>query len=344
MLKANIGLDLIKGYQGIEDVTKDAMTDRTLSKLKRQAGIIGETALSPGQAHRAADSVVNGSFKNATFSDRIWANQTTLKSDLEKLLTSGMIQGKNPRELARELRKRVDVSRTNAERLMITELARAQTEAQKLSFEKNGFKEYKFLAEPTACPICKAIDDRVFPVAKMMPGENAPPMHPYCRCSTSTYMRRPGEDDTIKIATPGSTKSFRKSLESIRAGKAGLDKRRSNILERLPEQNTYARLEHGSISNRDLAYLSAATHDEFALFRSKAEDVLFRGDQSTCNITGAIAEEMLSGKFEWIAHTHTDLGPLVASREDKETLKRLNQKRSYIIGVDGSEKPFTQNG
>ena len=70
---------------------------------------------------------------------------------------------------------------------MITELARVQTEAQKQSFERNGFEEYTFLALGDACPICKALDGKHFKVAKMMPGTNAPPMHPRCRCSTAAY-------------------------------------------------------------------------------------------------------------------------------------------------------------
>ena len=44
--------------------------------------------------------------------------------------------------VATHLKKRFGVSQYNAERLMITELARVQTEAQKLSFERNDYEEY----------------------------------------------------------------------------------------------------------------------------------------------------------------------------------------------------------
>ena len=78
--------------------------------------------------------------------------------------------------------------------LMRTEMARVQTEAQMQSLKQNGFDEYQFLALGNACEICRAIDGKHFPVDKMMPGLNAPPMHPNCRCSTSAYMDR-GEFD-----------------------------------------------------------------------------------------------------------------------------------------------------
>ena len=61
------------------------------------------------------------------------------------------------------------------------------SEAQKQSFERNGFEEYTFLALGNACPICKGLDGKHFKVAKMMPGTNAHPMHPRCRCSISAY-------------------------------------------------------------------------------------------------------------------------------------------------------------
>ena len=62
---------------------------------------------------------------------------------------------------------------------MRTELARVQIEAQKQSFIKNGFEEYTFHALADCCDICAAINGKHFKVKDMMPGENAPPMHPF---------------------------------------------------------------------------------------------------------------------------------------------------------------------
>ena len=66
-------------------------------------------------------------------------------------------------------------------------MARVQTAAQQESFERNGFKEYEYICcgLPDACEICRALDGKIFKVKDMMVGENAPPMHPNCHCSTS---------------------------------------------------------------------------------------------------------------------------------------------------------------
>lgn len=186
LLKAQIGLEMVAAFDELEKYYKQVMTDQVIEEFERQAGILGKTV---SDRMKAADAIVNSSFHNATFSDRIWMYQDMLKNELNSLLQTGLIQGQNPRRLATHLRKRFGVSQSNAERLMTTELRRVQTEAAKQSYETNGNIEYRFLAiNPMgACDKCKAIDGKIFKVKDMMPGTNAPPMHPRCHCATAPY-------------------------------------------------------------------------------------------------------------------------------------------------------------
>ena len=110
---------------------------------------------------------------------------------LTMALQQGLIQGRGAMALGDVIRKRFDVSQNEANRLMITELARVQTEAQKNLFEENGYDEYEFIAlGAAACPDCAALDGRHFKVKDMQIGLNAPPMHPNCRCSIAAWMAR----------------------------------------------------------------------------------------------------------------------------------------------------------
>lgn len=188
MLKANIGLELVAGHDEQEKFMSKILRGRTEAELQRQAGILGKTVRNNA---KLAETIPNASFHNATFSERIWGNQTALKAELSKQLQVGMIQGKNPRVLAREIQKTFGASASNAERLMRTELARVQTEAQKQSFLANGFEMYTFHVNHGCCAACSDLDGKHFKIKDMMPGKNAPPMHPNCRCSVSAY-----EDDT----------------------------------------------------------------------------------------------------------------------------------------------------
>lgn len=208
LLKAQIGLEMVAGFDELQKYYDEKLTDRTIAEFERQAGILGKTIQDNA---KAANAIVNASFHNATFSDRIWMYQDMLKNELNSLLQTGLIQGQHPRKLATHLRKRFGVSQSNAERLMITEMARVQTEAQKQSFERNGFEEYTFLALGNACPICKALDEKHFKVAKMMPGTNAPPMHPNCRCSVAAYEDSEDYENWLDfLSKGGSTEEWNK--------------------------------------------------------------------------------------------------------------------------------------
>ncbi len=186
LLKANIGLEMVSGFDELQKYFDQTLTQQAIEEFRRQAGILGNSVQENGKMAR---TIVDASFHNATYSDRIWMYQDMLKAELDKLLKTGLIQGKNPRELAVHLQKRFGASREDAERLMVTELARVQTEAQKHSYLRNGFAEYTYVACGNAdvCERCQALDGRHFRVQDMMPGTNAPPMHPRCHCSTAAY-------------------------------------------------------------------------------------------------------------------------------------------------------------
>ena len=186
MLKANIGLHMVQSFDEQEKFLQETLKGRTENELKRQAGILGKTVRNNAKWARI---IPNASFHNATFSDRIWANQAILKAELSKQLQSGLIRGKNPRTLAREMCKTINNSIYNTERLMRTELARVQTEAQKQSITEMGFDEYTFHANSGGgcCDLCARLDGKHFKIKDMVVGENAPPIHPNCRCSISAY-------------------------------------------------------------------------------------------------------------------------------------------------------------
>lgn len=185
LLKAEIGLELCANADEIDDFMREELEGRTLNEIERQAGILGKSVQNN---RKFAQALVNASFHNATFSDRIWANQALLRNELSNILTTALIQGRNPRDFISQVRKRFDVSTNNAYRLLVTELARVQTSAQMESFKRNGFDQYTFLALGTACEICRKIDGKHFDVDKANAGINMPPMHPNCRCSTSAFM------------------------------------------------------------------------------------------------------------------------------------------------------------
>ena len=189
LLKANIGLELVAGHDELKSYTGDKLEGAYLEEIKRNASILGNTVIDNA---KMAKTVADSSFKNATFSERIWVNQDQLKNSLSSVLSSALIQGKNPREFIPQIRKKFDVSRCNAERLLRTEIARVQTQAQAESYEANGIDEYEYVAcgLKDVCPLCKEVDGKTFKLKDMEIGKNAPPIHPNCHCALAPHSDR----------------------------------------------------------------------------------------------------------------------------------------------------------
>lgn len=202
LMQAYINAHVTNLANAEEIMTTGYLTETAERELVRQSGILNESAPSKQRIATVAKAIVTADFQGVKFSDRIWSNQDDLQADLYKAVRQGLIQGKNPRVTAREIKRNardlmVGSPKKNnqnakyvAERLAITESARVQTSVQKETFKTNGYTEYEYIAEPTACHICHELDGKIFKVSEMESGVNASPMHPFCRCSTASHMAR----------------------------------------------------------------------------------------------------------------------------------------------------------
>lgn len=198
MLKANIGLETVSAQNDVEKYLDEILEGRTREEIEHQSGILGQSVNT--NTDKAIAAIVNGSFMNskyaAKWSDTLWKNQTLLKSELDRLLTKGLTQGKSSRALASELRKSINAEKSVAERLMRTELARVSIESGLSLMEENDYDEYMYMTlsfkDGKICDACKALDGKHFKRKDAEVGFNLPPMHPNCRCSIAPY-----EDDNI---------------------------------------------------------------------------------------------------------------------------------------------------
>ena len=183
LMQAYINLNVARLADDEMGLIEKYLTDTAINEMKRQAGILGMTVPSPELLKRSVKAVLESDFQGAHFSDRLWNKTDAFNADIEKAMRQVLIQGENPRVASREIRKHVKdtVDRTTyvSERLAITESARVQTATQRLSFEEYDIGKYVYIAEPTACKICGALNGKVFNVSDMRAGENAAPMHPF---------------------------------------------------------------------------------------------------------------------------------------------------------------------
>lgn len=192
LLKANMALELVALGSDNEQVLQAALTDGAREEYKRQAGILGETVTYNDQSLRA---IVDSSFQSVKWSERLWKDQKNLRTELDKLLNRGISQGLNSRDLARDLRRNMDASVYNSERLLRTEMARVRGDVFKDSAEQNAFSWYEFICEANPCDDCEPLDGKFFKLKDMQPGKNASPMHPNCMCSWAVVHEDDVPDD-----------------------------------------------------------------------------------------------------------------------------------------------------
>ena len=86
-------------------------------------------------------AAVNMPIEGKMFSDRIWANKDLLVNRVRQTVEQGMIQGTSIDKLARAVKNEFGRSAYESRRLVVNELARCQSQAQKEIYEESGVVE-----------------------------------------------------------------------------------------------------------------------------------------------------------------------------------------------------------
>lgn len=185
LLKQQLDLIVVSSGAKVEKEIKDGLVKAIDREVERQAGILGADLKLSDKNIKA---IVNSNFGGVNWSTRLWNDMDDVRSEVERITTNVVTRGRHPFEYVPEFKKKTNTTTHNAKRLLITESARVQTEAQKLSYKESVGEdgEYKFVAkiDKKTSKICKHHNDKVYKVKDMVPGVNAPPMHPFCRSTT----------------------------------------------------------------------------------------------------------------------------------------------------------------
>lgn len=120
------------------------------------------------------------------FSERIWGNKEKLISEVHNELTQNIMLGGDPQKAIDAIAKKMNTSKTNAGRLVMTEEAYFSSVAQGEAFNELDVEQYEIVAtlDSHTSDICRSLDGKVFPMADYQPGVTAPPFHVYCRSTT----------------------------------------------------------------------------------------------------------------------------------------------------------------
>lgn len=123
------------------------------------------------------------------FSERIWTNKEKLISELHGELTQNIMLGADPQKAIDSLAKKMNTSKQNAGRLIMTEEAYFSSAAQRDCFNDLDVEQYEIVAtlDSHTSDVCRSLDGQHFPMKDFEPGVTAPPFHVYCRSTTVPY-------------------------------------------------------------------------------------------------------------------------------------------------------------
>lgn len=114
------------------------------------------------------------------WSQRIWKNQTLLKSKVKEAMVDCIVKGYNSSKTAQAISEQFNTSFFNAKRLANTELSHIETIAAQDRYKEYGIKQWEVLPthDEKTCPICSGKAGEKYSIE-----ETPVPLHPRCRCA-----------------------------------------------------------------------------------------------------------------------------------------------------------------
>ena len=123
------------------------------------------------------------------FSSRIWNNKNKLVNEVHNELTQMTILGRSPDQAINNIARKMNTSKTNAGRLVMTETAYFSSVAQKDAFNELDVEQFEIVAtlDSRTSNICQELDGKVFDMKDYEAGVTAPPFHVWCRTTTVPF-------------------------------------------------------------------------------------------------------------------------------------------------------------
>lgn len=198
-LKANIRHNietLTTGYNnGLGDTMKAAYEEgfyRSIFEIENAGFDISFTT--PGG--KQLEAAVKEKWLGENYSDRIWKDKNRLINRINLIIPQEFVRGRSVQQVAEDLAAQMNVSYSNAQRLIRTEINHISNKGTMQAYKESEVVDrYQYMAtlDNRTSDICRELDGKVFDLKDAQVGVNQPPLHPYCRSTTIPYF----PDDNI---------------------------------------------------------------------------------------------------------------------------------------------------
>ena len=294
------------------------------------------------------DEVLNHEWAGSNFSKRVWHNQDVLAKSLESNLLQSFASGKSNKQIADELEYHTNLGRYAANRLIRTETSYMVNSADLESSKQRGIKAKKFQAnlDKRTSKICREHNQKVILIDDIKIGENAPPLHPFCRSFMSDMLE--GWDYETEEELQALVSNDEVETEEVKYTKEQIN----NVLENYVSGdgmwiNSYLRnpTEFGNLTEDEKEYLSIM---DYALKNDIKEITLYRSVDAKAvfgNITDSEYDDLKSQLL--YGNDNKKALELINSVKGKEIVEKgfMSTTTEQRIALDwgdfsGSDKPI----
>lgn len=129
------------------------------------------------------EDILRTPWSGKNYSERIWKNADKLTKTIQDTILNGVHRGVSVNKLAKEVQQRMGVGKSDAIRLVRTELNYVHNQAALDSLKAANMEYFQFIAtlDKRTSSICRQHDNNIYSVADAEVGTNVPPLHPRCR-------------------------------------------------------------------------------------------------------------------------------------------------------------------
>lgn len=200
-LETNIKAEIVK-LGGTQEQQLDARSQNVVRNAlwmnSADLSMLGDVKENLGVGHpKQVERAARENWQYGDFSARIWDDKEKLIREAREIIENGFAHNKGAYDMAGDLMTRMNVSHSNALRLVRTEFNHLSNQAALAEYQAKGIRKYKFVSaiDSRTCDVCADLNGQVFNVADAKVGLNFPPMHPNCRSVTTPVIDWDDEDE-----------------------------------------------------------------------------------------------------------------------------------------------------
>ena len=176
--------DILKGeYESEKDVITSTLYDVAKDSYYSSCFIyqLGVSYELKPVKQDVLDNIINTKIDGKTYSSRIWNNKNKVAKTLKKEVNDFLNGKTDVNIISKNIKNRFDVNYNISNRLVRTEIAKVQCEANEVWANEHNIKKQLFCAtlDKRTSKICQSLDGKLFNYNDS--NKPIPPLHPNCR-------------------------------------------------------------------------------------------------------------------------------------------------------------------